>query len=39
MGLQGLSAFVQSDGILKIHLALFQTGDNGFQLLERALEV
>jgi len=37
MGLQRLSAFVQSDGILEIHLALFQTG-NGLKLLERGFE-
>jgi hypothetical protein len=38
MALQGLSAFVQGDGILKVHLALLKAGNNGFQLLERAFE-
>ena len=38
MRLQRLSAFVQSDGILEIHLALFQTGNNGLKLLERGFE-
>jgi hypothetical protein len=33
-----LPAFVQSDGILKIDLALLQPGDNGFQFLEGAFE-
>jgi hypothetical protein len=33
-----LSAFVQSNRILKVHLALLKPGDDGFQLLERAFE-
>ena len=38
MRLQRLSAFVQSDGILEIHLALFQAGNDGLKLLERGFE-
>jgi hypothetical protein len=38
MKFERLSAFIQSDGILKIHLALLQPGDDGFQLLESAFK-
>jgi len=38
MALERLSAFVQNDGILKIHLALFQARNDGLKLLERAFE-
>src|SRR4051812_34786275 len=38
MGLQGLSAFVQGNGIFQVHLALLQASDNGFQLFEGTLE-
>jgi len=38
MGLQGLSAFVQSDGIFQFDLALFQARDDGLKFLERPLE-
>ena len=38
MRLERLSAFVQSDGILKVDLALFQTGNDGLKLLERGFE-
>jgi hypothetical protein len=38
MGLQRLAALVQDDGILKVHFALFQPGDNGFQLAQGRLE-
>src|SRR5204862_6882299 len=38
MRLERLSAFVQSEGILEIHLALLQTRNNGLKLLERRFE-
>ena len=38
MQLQQLAALIQRDGILKIHLALLQPGNDGLQFLERALE-
>ena len=38
MGLQRLAALVQENGILKIHLALLQPGDNGFQFAQGRLE-
>ena len=38
MGLQRLSAFVQSDRILQIHLAVFEARNDGFELLEGAFE-
>ena len=38
MALQRLAALVQGDGILKLHLALLQPGDDGFQLAQRRLE-
>src|SRR5436190_2022108 len=38
MCLQRLSAFVQSNGVFQVHLALLQPGDDGFQFLERPLK-
>ena len=38
MRLQRLAALIERDGILKIHFALLQPGNNGFQLPERALK-
>jgi hypothetical protein len=38
MALERLSAFVQGDGILKLHLALLQPGDDGLQFAQRRLE-
>jgi hypothetical protein len=34
MGLEGLSALIESDGVLKVHGALLQPGDDFLQLLE-----
>jgi hypothetical protein len=38
MCLQRLATLVQRDGVLKVDLALFQAGNNGFQFLQRAFE-
>ncbi len=38
MALEGLSPFVQGNGVLKIHLTLLQAGNNGLKLLERPFE-
>jgi len=39
MRLQSLPALVQRDGVFQVDFALFQAGNDGFELFESALKV